>query len=73
MDKSEGESGLDLLWGVGAIARELGLSNRQTYHLLENGRLPAQKVGAKWCSSRNGLRKHFKAAVCGESAGTEHA
>ena len=64
----EAEHRLDLVWGVDAIAAEINQSRRQTYHLLETGRLPAQKVGAKWCASRKGLREFFKRAIRGQLA-----
>ena len=56
-----------LVWEVEGIAAELGLPTRVTYNLLRTGVLPAKKVGAKWCSSRSALHKHF-AAVLGETA-----
>lgn len=46
----------DLVWGGAAIAREIGRTERQTYHMLEAGQLPATKVGSLWVSSRRGLR-----------------
>jgi hypothetical protein len=56
-----------LIWGVTAISREINRNNRQTFHMLENGRLPARKVGGRWCASRNGLRKFFAKLVAGEA------
>jgi excisionase family DNA binding protein len=50
---------LDLLWGSKAIGAELGLSQRQVYWLLEAGRVPATKVGRRWCASRVILKQHF--------------
>jgi hypothetical protein len=49
----------DLIWGVTAIAREINRNNRQTFHLLENRRVPASKIGGRWCASRAGLRNFF--------------
>jgi hypothetical protein len=49
----------DLLWGVKPISEEINRNERQTFHLLENGRLPAKKIGGRWCASRIGLRRHF--------------
>ena len=49
--------GDDLVWGVGALSKEIGRTERQTFYLLENGRLPARKVGGRWCASRAGLRR----------------
>jgi hypothetical protein len=53
----------DLLWGVKPIARELGLTPRQTYHQLENGHLPAFKQSGKWVATRSALRRHFADAL----------
>jgi hypothetical protein len=51
----------DLVWGVVAIAQEINRNSRQTYHLLESRRLPAKKVGNRWCSSKTALRRFFAA------------
>lgn len=50
---------LDLVWGAAAIASRLNLSKRQTFHLLETGKLPAKKIGKHWVSSRHALKNHF--------------
>ena len=54
----------DLLWGAGAIAEAINLPVRATFHLLENGRLPARKVGKRWVASRRALID----ALTGEAA-----
>jgi hypothetical protein len=66
----EGSLGLgtDLIWGVRSIAHEIARNPRQTFHLLENGRLPARKVGGRWCASRSGLRNFFATLINGEVA-----
>jgi hypothetical protein len=66
----QGEAALtgDLLWGVDAIANELSLTRRQTYHQLEAGHLPARKQGGKWVASRIGLRRYFASILAGEVA-----
>jgi hypothetical protein len=51
--------GDDLLFGAQAIADEIGRPIRGVYHLLENGSLPAQKLGATWVASRSRLRAFF--------------
>jgi hypothetical protein len=51
--------GADLLWGAASIAAELGLSVRKTFYLLENGLIPAQKIGGLWVASRSRLRQRF--------------
>ncbi len=45
----------DLLWGAAAIAAALGLPRAKVYWLLENGKLPARKVGWQWVTSRTKL------------------
>src|SRR5262249_44515194 len=49
----------DIIWGAAAIAAEIGLSQRQVFWHLENGRLPARKVGRIWVASRQQLRAHL--------------
>ena len=44
------------LWGAEAIAREIRRTPRQTYWSLENGDLPAGKMGSTWFSTRRRLR-----------------
>jgi hypothetical protein len=48
----------DLCWGASAIAETINRSVRQTFWLLENGLLPAKKVGRVWCASRARLIAH---------------
>jgi hypothetical protein len=48
-----------VLWGAEAIGQQIGRSERQTYHLLENGLLPADKVGKLWTSTPRRLRTRF--------------
>jgi len=59
---------LELIWGADAIARELGISVRETFYLLSTKRIPAKKVGRRWCASRRGLRKHFAEVLTSEDA-----
>ena len=59
---------LELVWGCKAIGREIGLSPRQVFHMLENDRLPAKKISGKWCASRAGLRRFFGELLAGEIA-----
>jgi excisionase family DNA binding protein len=54
------DEGLGLLWGAREIARELGVSPRQAIYLLENGKLPAMKLGNRWVIARARLREFFK-------------
>jgi hypothetical protein len=52
----------DLCWGTEAIARAIGRTKRQAYHLLHTKQLPAKKVGAFWVASRANLRQALVAA-----------
>ena len=45
----------DLLYGVRAIGEVLGLTEDQTDHLIRAGRIPAFKLGKRWCSRRSRL------------------
>ena len=60
--------GDDLIWGVAGIAKEINRNQRQTFHMLENGKLPARKVGGRWCASRAGLRQFFASLIAGKVA-----
>jgi hypothetical protein len=50
---------LDLIWGVSAIARTIGRTDRQTFHMVSTGELPARKIGSRWVIERNKLVAHF--------------
>lgn len=52
----------DIVWGAGPIGEVVGLTAKQTYHLLEGGRLPAKKIGDRWVASR----RRLLAVVTGE-------
>lgn len=53
MMKNEGDS--DLLYGVPAIAKHLGISDRAIYHLHGRGTLPTFKIGKVVCARRTTL------------------
>jgi hypothetical protein len=48
----------DIVWGASAIGRVINRSPRQTFWLLENGAIPAQKIGNLWSASRARLLEH---------------
>ena len=51
---------LQLIWGCEGIAREIGRTRRQTFHLLESGAIPAaKKIGGRWVADRRHLRALF--------------
>jgi hypothetical protein len=60
--------GSDLIWGVSALAKEIGKTERQTYHLVETRQIPAGKTGGFIVASRRRLRAHFEALTSGEVA-----
>lgn len=46
---------LDLLWGISAMAKVIGRTDRQVFGMLENGELPAKKVNGRWVIERSKL------------------
>ncbi|ASP92783.1 hypothetical protein [Sinorhizobium meliloti] len=50
---------IDLIWEVSEIAKIIGRSERQTFHLLSTGQLPAKKVGSRWVTERSKLLRFF--------------
>lgn len=56
----------DLVWGIKAIADEIGRSERQTFHLASTGQIPVGKIGGRHVASRSKLRARFATAVLGE-------
>jgi hypothetical protein len=53
----------DRLWGVKAIADELGVTERQVRYGIEKGRIPAVKNGGIYESSRALLREQYMARL----------
>lgn len=51
------------VWGAKAIGNEMGLTERQTFHLLERGLLPAKKIGDKWLADANQLHSLITSAA----------
>jgi hypothetical protein len=63
------------LWGAEAIGREAGLTHedgtvnfRAVYYALENGHLPASKIGKRWVSTLRRLRSVFAGDVSEHTA-----
>ncbi|OBQ58043.1 DNA-binding protein [Mesorhizobium loti] len=54
----------DIVWEVKNIAKIIGRTERQTFHMLSAGHLPATKIGEKWVASRRKLL----AAILGDAA-----
>ena len=54
---------LDILWGGEEIGRAINRTARQAFHLLEEGLIPARKVGGQWCASRRRLLRTLAGEV----------
>lgn len=52
------------IWGAENMAPVIGRTERQVFHMLNAGLLPAKKVGGRWVSTRRKLL----AAILGEAA-----
>jgi hypothetical protein len=50
----------EILWGARQIGEAINLAPRQTFNLLEHGKLPAKKIGKKWCAFRAELVASLK-------------
>ncbi|RUM18713.1 DNA-binding protein [Rhizobium phaseoli] len=57
------EPQFDLIWGGAEIAKLIGRTKRQTFHMLETGQLPAKKVGDRWVAERGTLLRFFMEAA----------
>lgn len=63
----------DYLWGAEAIARCLGLTERQVFHHAERRTLPIGKVGNRLFARRSKLDAFLDAQISNSSAGEDHA
>lgn len=51
---------LDLVWGIEAIAKVIGRTPRQTYHMVQAESLPVvRQVGKRYVASRSKLIAFF--------------
>jgi hypothetical protein len=57
----------DLLTGAEAIAAYIRETERRTYYLLKAGLIPAFREGAKWRTTKSGLRAHYEKKMGGDS------
>lgn len=53
------DNGMELVWGAEAIAKLIGRTARATFYMLDNGELPAKKVGGRWVAERSKLIAFF--------------
>jgi hypothetical protein len=59
MREDSAKENLDLLWGASAIAAYIGVDQRRAFYVLEEGRIPAKRIGSRWVASCQKLREHF--------------
>lgn len=52
------------VWGIKAFSEIIDRTERQTYHLIASGKLPANKVGERYVSTKRKLL----GALLGETA-----
>lgn len=59
------ENPMGLIWEVENISKFIGLNERQTFHILSSGQIPAKKIGGKWVVQLDELKRFFsgKAAI----------
>jgi hypothetical protein len=57
----------EVVWGAAAIGAVIGLTAAQTWHQLNQGSLPAVKVGGKWGATRRALHEMFQPKGLGSS------
>ncbi|MGU3399177.1 DNA-binding protein [Brucellaceae bacterium D45D] len=57
---AENDTEIELIWGINAIARLIGRTDRQAFHMASTGQIPAKKVGGRWCAERGELVAFFK-------------
>lgn len=49
----------EIVWGAKGCAPIIGRTERQTFHLLEAGKLPAVKIGGRWAARKSALLATF--------------
>nr|WP_095444611.1 hypothetical protein [[Ochrobactrum] quorumnocens] len=57
--QNDADDCLDLIWGIKEIAKFIGRSERQAYHLASGGIIPVKQVGGRWVASRQKLSDFF--------------
>lgn len=60
LDKLES---IGLIWGAKNIAKHIGRSQRQTFHMLQEGQIPAKKIGERWVADPKKLEQFFSEAM----------
>ena len=73
MTNARTDPDVDLLTGLDAIGRAIGMGARQVQYLHEKGELPTFKLGAKVCARRSTLAQHFAAQEAAAAAAARDA
>jgi hypothetical protein len=58
MSKTDDDSDVPV-WGAAAIAKVLNTTTRKAFHLLEERRVDASKIGTQWVSTRRRLLRQI--------------
>jgi hypothetical protein len=58
-ESNDPTAAVDVVWGAKNIGAVIGLNERQAYHRLERGQIPARKFGNTWAASRQALLRLF--------------
>ncbi|QGA57244.1 DNA-binding protein [Brucella sp. 2280] len=57
---TDASTDIELIWGINAIAKLIGRTDRQAFHMASTGQIPARKIGGRWCAERGELVAFFK-------------
>lgn len=58
---------LGVIWGAEGIARALGITKRQAFHMLSKDQIKgARKMGGRWAITKNALANNFSQEAEGE-------
>ena len=60
---------LNVIWGAKRIGKLIGVNERQAFHLLQTGKIPAKKVGSLWCAEENQIREFITGKLEPEAVG----
>jgi len=73
MSEPTNNTSIDLLYGLEAIGRAIGLGPRQVQHLHDKAELPTFKMGRTVCARRSTLAQHFAAQEAAAMAAARSA
>ena len=67
-DDKGGDLKADIIDGIGGFVAFTGWSARRCYHCLEQGYIPATKIGGKWVGSKRAVRERFSRVTNGKAS-----